>query len=49
MNQFDIIKIYAIFTQQKDTNSIQVPGDSCIGRQILYHWATREAGGFLLI
>ena len=24
MNQFNIIKIYTIFTQQKDTNSIQV-------------------------
>ena len=24
MNQFNIIKIYKIFTQQKDTNSIQV-------------------------
>ena len=25
MNQFNIIKIYTIFTQQQDTNSIQVP------------------------
>ena len=24
MNQFNIIKIYIIFTQQQDTNSIQV-------------------------
>ena len=24
MNQFNIIKIYTIFTQQQDTNSIQV-------------------------
>ena len=27
MNQFNIIKIYAISTQQQDTNSIQVPID----------------------
>ena len=27
MNQFDIIKIYTVFTQQQDTNSIQVPID----------------------
>ena len=27
MNQFDIIKIYTIFTQQQDTNSVQVPID----------------------
>ena len=39
MNQFNRIKIYTIFTQQQDTNSIQVPidykpGDSgtCPGR-----------------
>ena len=25
MIQYDIIKIYTIFTQQQDTNSIQVP------------------------
>ena len=25
MRQFSIIKIYSIFTQQQDTNSIQVP------------------------
>ena len=33
MNQFNVIKIYKIFTQQQDTNSIQVlidykPGDT---------------------
>ena len=33
MNQFNIIKIYTIFTQQQDANSIQVlidykPGDT---------------------
>ena len=27
MNQFSIIKIYTIFTQQQDTNSAQVPID----------------------
>ena len=27
MNQFNIIKIYTIFTQRNDTNSIQVPID----------------------
>ena len=27
MNQFNMIKIYTIFTQQQDTNSIQVPID----------------------
>ena len=27
MNQFNIIKIYEIFTKEQDTNSIQVPTD----------------------
>ena len=27
MNQLNIIKIYTIFTQQQNTNSIQVPID----------------------
>ena len=27
MNQFSIIKIYTIFTQQQDTNSTKVPID----------------------
>ena len=31
MNQFNTIKIYTIFTQQKDTNSIQVPTDYKLG------------------
>ena len=31
MNQFNIIKIYTIFTQQQDTNSIQVPIDYKLG------------------
>ena len=28
MKQFNIIKIYTVFTQEQDTNSIQVPIDS---------------------
>ena len=31
MNQFNIIKIYPIFIQQQDTNSIQVPIDCKLG------------------
>ena len=31
MIQYDIIKIYTIFTQQQDTNSIQVPIDYKLG------------------
>ena len=31
MNQFYIIRIYTIFTQQEDANSIQVPIDSILG------------------
>ena len=31
MNQFNIIKIYKIFTQQHGTNSIQVPIDYKLG------------------
>ena len=31
MNQFTMIKIYTNFTQQQDTNSIQVPIDSKLG------------------
>ena len=27
MNQYNILKIYTVFTQQQDTNSIQVPVD----------------------
>ena len=27
MNQFNIIKMYTMFTQQQGTNSIQVPKD----------------------
>ena len=27
LNQFNIIKIYTVFTQQQDTNTIQVPID----------------------
>ena len=28
VNQFSIIKVYIVFTQQQDTNSIQVPIES---------------------
>ena len=31
MNQFNIIKIYTIFTQQQDTNTIQVSIDYKLG------------------
>ena len=31
MNQFNIIKIYTICTQQKDSNSTQVPTDYELG------------------
>ena len=31
MNQFNIFKIYAIFTQEQGTNSIQVPIDYKLG------------------
>ena len=31
MNQFNVIKIYTVFTQQKDTVSIQVPIDCKLG------------------
>ena len=31
MNQFNIIKIYTVFTQQWDTKSIQVPKEYELG------------------
>ena len=31
MNQFNIIKMYTVFAQQSDTNSIQVPIDYKLG------------------
>ena len=31
MNQFNIIKIYTILTQEEDTNSVQVPIDYKLG------------------
>ena len=37
MNQFNTIKIYTIFTQQQDTNSIQVPIDYKSGEYKLKH------------
>ena len=36
MNQFNIIKIYTIFTQQQDTNSIQVPTNYKPGDTVTY-------------
>ena len=36
MNQFNIIKIYTVFTQQEDTNSIQVPIDYKLGDTEIY-------------
>jgi len=36
MNQFNIIKIYMIVTQQQDTNSIQVPMDYKPGNTVTY-------------
>ena len=32
VNQFNTIKIYTIFTQQQDTNSIQLPKDCKLGK-----------------
>ena len=37
VNQFNMIKIYIIFTQQQDTNSIQVPIDYKPGNTRTYH------------
>ena len=37
MNQCNTIKIYTIFTQQQDTNSIQVPIDYKPGNTRTYH------------
>ena len=31
MDQFDIIKIYTVFTQQHDTDSVQPPRDHKLG------------------
>ena len=31
MNQFSMIKMYTVLTQQQDTNSIQVPIDYKLG------------------
>ena len=36
MNQFNIIKIYMIVTQQQDTNSIQVHTDYKPGNTVTY-------------
>ena len=36
MNQFNMIKIYTIFTQQQDKNSIQVPIGDKLGDTGIY-------------
>ena len=36
MNQFNIIKIYTILTQEEDTNSVQVPIDYKLGDSRTY-------------
>ena len=47
MNQFNIIKMYIIFTQQWDTNSIQVPIDYTLGDTGTYP-ETQEAKEILM-
>ena len=51
MNQFNIIKIYTVFTQQQDTNTIQVPIDYKPGDAGTYQpgdwtWVSCIAGRF---
>ena len=41
VNQFNIIKIYPVFTQQQDTNCIQVPRDYKPGNTGTYPGAKR--------
>ena len=36
MNQFNIIKIYTVLTQEEDTNSVQVPTDYKLGNTRTY-------------
>ena len=36
MNQFNIIKIYTILTQEEDSNSVQVPIDYKLGDSRTY-------------
>ena len=38
VNQFNIIKIYTVFIQQQDTNSIQVPIDYKQGDTETFLW-----------
>ena len=45
MNQFNTIKIYTVFTQQQDTNSIQVPIDYKSGDYKLEHIQGRKTRG----
>ena len=46
MNQFNIIKIYAISTQQQDTNSIQVPIDYKLGDSGTYPGTSNKVQKF---
>ena len=45
-NQFNRIKIYTIFTQQQDTNSIQVPIDYKPGNTRTYHGDIKQGTKF---
>ena len=40
MNQLNIIKIYAVFTQEQDTNSTQAPIDCKVGDTETYRHKT---------
>ena len=46
MNQFNRIKIYTIFTQQQDTNSIQVPIDYKLGDSGTYPGTSNKVQKF---
>ena len=45
MNQFHVIEIYTIFTEQQDTNSIQVPIDYKPGCFLIHFWEKFLKGG----
>ena len=46
MKQFNVIKIYAFFTQQQGTNSIQVPIDYKPGDTGTYPWTYTKTYNF---
>ena len=46
VNQFNMIKIYIIFTQQQDTNSIQVPIDYKLGDSGTYPGTSNKVQKF---